>query len=374
MKYIFLFAAAAIFAACGSGNRNNSEVHYGHSLQSCDHDHHHGEDHCHEDSCGDHDHGHGHSHGEHSGHGHGDSGESCPDGQEIIFTAQQAALTDLAVSKAYRGLFREVIAAYGEVLPAPGDRVSIVAPSEGVVSFAGRAIADGAKVGQGATLFTVSSSNISGGDQFAVNRANLERARSAYERGQRLRDDNIVSQGEFDVLAAEYEAARIQFESLTEAGTGLGAAVSSPASGYIYGIRVGEGQFVEKGELLATVVRSRTMELRAEVPQRYSARVAGVTDANFSVPSTDRVLNIKELGGHLVSVGGVVDAASPAIPVLFRFPYNPEILAGTFAQVHLLGAVREEILTLPLSAITEQQGLHYVYIRNGDDSYMRCDV
>ncbi|MCC8035310.1 MAG: efflux RND transporter periplasmic adaptor subunit [Rikenellaceae bacterium] len=379
MKNILFLAAAVMLTACGGSSKNSSGGHAARHDQSeaCG-DNHHGEDHEPQADCNDHDHSHdhdhGHSHGGHAGHSHGYSGEIPGGAQEIVFTREQAELAGLRYEKVQRGPFRQVIETYGEISPAPGDRVSVVAPSEGVVSFSGSALAEGAKVGAGVLLFTVSSSRISGGDLFAVNRASMDKARADYERAKRLREDNIVSEAELDALSAEYESARIRYESLTEAGTGRGAAVTSPVSGYIYGIRVDEGQYVQTGEILATIGRSRTMELRAEVPQRYYSKVAAVTDANFTVPSSDSVFNISGLGGSLISVGSAVGASRPTIPVVFRFPYDPAILTGAFAEVRLLGALRNDVLTLPLSAVTEQQGLYYVYIRTGEDTYRRCEV
>ena len=50
------------------------------------------------------------------------------------------------------------------------------------------------------------------------------------------------------------------------------------------------------------------------------------------------------------------------------------IIPGSFAEVYLLTNKRTSVISLPVSAITEEQGLNFVYIRQDADCYTKREV
>ena len=56
------------------------------------------------------------------------------------------------------------------------------------------------------------------------------------------------------------------------------------------------------------------------------------------------------------------------------FDHAAGLLPGAYAEVSLLTAPRRGVLTLPLRAVTEEQGLHFVYIQEDADCYRRREV
>ncbi|MCD7970362.1 MAG: efflux RND transporter periplasmic adaptor subunit [Alistipes sp.] len=368
MKYFLLIGTLALLFSCGRHSHGAHGDHSHDAHENCTHDHDHSTAHIHGDDCG-HDHGNSDIHTDDCGHDHSHGHSDDP--EDIIFTTAQAAMTGFEVATVSRGKFREVIKATGVVNAAQGEQVSIVSPTEGIVSFSGRTMAAGSAVEAGAVLFSVSSSRMEGGDRIAADRAAFAKAKADYDRAQLLYWEGIVSQAELDGLFAEYENARLRVESIDGNAAG-GASVASPASGFIYSVEVTEGRFVEKGKVLATVIRNRNMELVVDVPQRYAGKLRDVTDANFRVAGSGTVFNVTDMGGRLVAVGKGLRAGM--VPVVFRFAGREGIFAGSIAEVNLLGSGKEGVITLPLSALTEQQGLYYVYVRTGADIYRRREV
>ncbi|MGL5731780.1 MAG: efflux RND transporter periplasmic adaptor subunit, partial [Bacteroidales bacterium] len=62
------------------------------------------------------------------------------------------------------------------------------------------------------------------------------------------------------------------------------------------------------------------------------------------------------------------------IPVTFEFDNIGDIIPGSFTEVYLLSTVRDDVLSVPLTALTEEQGLHFVYVRTEPEAYIKKEV
>ncbi len=358
---------------------HNHDSHEGHSHGGdCEHDNsadaHSGHSHVEGDSCG-HDHSSdsqsGHNHELHAGH---DNDEAAADPDEIVFPAEQAARTDFEVRKAVKGSFSEVIKCGGEVTAAQGGISVIAAPVSGVVTFVDGRIMASSEVKKGQNLFYISSGSLASGNAALKAKITYEQAKTDFERAERLYKDMIISQSEFTAAQAAYLTAKSEYEPVKNANEDGSITISSPAAGYLAQVSVSAGDFVEMGQPLATVAREGRMQLKALVSQKYFDRLDNISDANFRVPSSDSYYTVSSLNGSFYSAGKIVSPGSALIPVVFEFDGNGRIPDGAYAEVSLLSRKRDNVLTLPLTAITEQQGLYYVYVQLDADCYNRREV
>ena len=113
------------------------------------------------------------------------------------------------------------------------------------------------------------------------------------------------------------------------------------------------------------------MRLAVDVPQRYGDRLHGKLDASFTVAG-GKNYRLSEWNGTLVAVGK--SAAAATIPVVFEFDNPDDLVSGAFVEVVLLGAPLRDKIVLPLEAVTESQGLYYVYIQLDEEGYLRREV
>ena len=129
INYLAIFAALsmmpALFACGGS-----------HSAGEHEHEHHEGE----------HEHGHEHADG------------------EIEFSHEQAERFGVTTTKVAKTDFNEVVRVSGQIAPAQGDQVTVIARSSGIIRLARTAIV-GSQVNQGGSLGNISAQNIVGGDE-----------------------------------------------------------------------------------------------------------------------------------------------------------------------------------------------------------------
>ena len=318
----------------------------------------------------DHDHDHGHS------HGHEHEEEAGAHGHEggIHISPERLEALGISVDTVAFGEFSEVIRTSGQIVSSAGDEMTVVAKSEGIVSLGD--LSEGSAVGKGSRIATISTKSIGSGDKLAKARITYETAKKEYERDLQLREDNIVSESHLDKSRLDYEHAKAEYDALTAGGVSAGGlVVTSPLSGFVKSLSVRSGDYVETGTPIATVSSNRRLRLRADVSGKYYGRIARVRDADFITPYDGRAYSLADLGGRLVSYGRASDGDF-YIPVTFEFDNKGDFVPGSFVDVFLKTADSGSCISVPLEAVVEDQGVHYVFVReeDDDDCFIRREV
>ncbi len=307
--------------------------------------------------CGPHGHDSGHEHEHEHEHEHADGHIEISPGRQDVLGIRVEAVSE--------GPFSEVIRTSGQIVSSSGDEMTVVAKSEGVVSL-GR-LGEGSPVSRGGRIATISTRSIGSGDKLAKAAITLETARKEYERDQQLRENNIVSESHLDQSRLAYEHARLEYEALS-AGSASGGdiAVSSPLSGFVKSLNVRSGDYVETGTPIATVSSNRKLWLRADVSEKYYGRIASVRDADFVTSYGEQAYSLSALGGRLISYGRASDGDF-YIPVIFEFDNRGDLVPGSYVDVYLKTSASGKCISVPLEAVVEDQGVHYVFVREEDD-------
>lgn len=374
---LFLLLLPICFYGCKNTAKQGhvhetTEAHDPHAHDGHDHDHaaHDHATHDHKD----HDHAHeGHDHAaEISGHAH--EGEAGAHSDEIIFTKAQAARTEFEVREIQPATFHQVIKTTGQILSAPGDESVIVATNNGVVSYADHDLTVGSPVQEGEPVFYIASKHLGDGDYYERTRAAYEQAKAEYERAQKLIGDKIISQKEFESIVLAYQEAKIAFDAISGKNSPQGVGVNTPLGGYIKTINVKDGEYVTAGQAIATVSQNRRLVLRADVSEKHYAALRNITTANFKTPYDNQVHELKELSGRLLSAGKSATDNTFFIPVTFEFDNRGDIIPGSFVEVYLISTPMENVISLPLTALTNEMGYFYVYRQLDEEGYQKQEV
>lgn len=64
----------------------------------------------------------------------------------------------------------------------------------------------------------------------------------------------------------------------------------------------------------------------------------------------------------------------PFIPVHFEISSKQGMVPGSFAEVHLKTSPIEGSLAIPVTALVEEQGVFYVYVQTGGESFQKREV
>ena len=359
LNRIILLAAASLFMVSCNANKNHTSSEHNH--EHCDGD------------------GHNHSatskesHTDHDGHNHG-SEATEHHADEIAFTEAQAKAVGLKTEVAQPAPFYNVIKTSGQIQSPQGNEESVVATVAGIVSFTNPSISDGSAVKAGEAIVTISAKNLQDGDPAAKAKIAFEVAEKEYKRAEELVADKIISTKQFEQIQLAYQNAKTVYEAQAANVTKAGIRVTSPISGYIKNRLVNQGEYVSVGQPIATVTQNRRLQLRAEVSESYFKQLKSINDANFKMAYDNETYKLSELNGKLLSYGKTSATNSFYIPITFEFDNIGDIIPGAFAQVYLLSSMRENILSVPVSALTEEQGLNFVYIQIEPDAYLKKEV
>lgn len=336
--YIFIILAAATSISLISCDSKQSDTRSASSSEV----HRNDDGHDHRESDGD-----NHSEIENSGKGHED---------EIIFTRQQAEAIGLEIYNVVPGSFAHV------------------ATTNGVVSFPGQNIIEGATVGVGSTIVTISAKNLYEGDPVAKAKIAYETALKEYQRAEGLVKDKIISAKEFEQTRMKYENARTAYEAQAANVTVSGVKVTSPISGYVKNRLVSQGEYVTVGQPVATISKNRRLQLRADVSENYFNELKKIRGANFMVSYNNKVYRLEDLHGRLLSFGKAAAESSFYIPITFEFDNIGDFIPGSYVEVYLLTTPQNNVFSIPVTALTEEQGIYFVYLQIAEEEFVKREV
>lgn len=297
-------------------------------------------------------------HNEHSVETHSDQHTD-----EIIFTHKQAADADMKTETIALCDFINVLKVGGQIETTASDEQTIAATSSGIITFTNACITEGSPVKAGQSIVTISSKQLQDGDPTLKAKAEYEAAESAFRRAESLVAERIIATKEFEQIRLRYETAKATYQGLSSNITNGGVNVVSPINGYIKNRLVKQGDHVSVGTPIATITQIRRLQLRAEVPEKYFKQLHNVSSANFKPAYDDTVYRLSDLGGRLLSYSRSTTTGSPYLPVTFEFNNVGNFLPGSFVEVFLLLQPKKDVISLPIRAITEEQGIYYVYVQ-----------
>jgi RND family efflux transporter MFP subunit len=350
-----LVAIAIVVTGCNSG-QNNSQ---------------HSED-KHEHTEGDgHGHGHGHDHDHDHDHDHEKEGEST---DEIAFSQEQAESVGLMTETVSPGTFYLAIKTSGRIQASQGNEVAVVATSNGIVSFTNPSITDGAAVNAGQPVVVISARKLLEGDPAVKAKIAYETALKEYQRAEGLVKDRIISAKDFEQVKLQYETAKTVYEAQAPNVTDSGVSVTSPISGYIKSRWVAQGEYVSVGQPIITVSQNKRLQLRAEVSEANFKALKHISSANFKPAYDDVVYKLSDLNGRLLSYGKSSGDQDFYIPVTFEFDNIGDIIPGAFTEVYLLSGPQENVISVPVTSVTEEQGLNFVYLQLDEEGYKKQEV
>lgn len=354
LSAMVLVVSSLVLFGCGGSGSNKHEDEHEHA-EAAGHDHE-GEE--------------GHDHEGEEGHDHEAEKEGAEShGDEIEMTPEAMMSAKIKLMKVVAGSFREVVKTSGMVETPKGGERLISAPVSGIVSFRSD-LTPGQAVSAGQSLFTISAKGTEKADVNAAAKITLSLAKKELERADALMKDKLISKQEYDKVKADYAAA-----SAAASGVGArsvsGMSMSAPMSGWLVALNVSPGSFVETGATLAIVAQNRQLVLKADVSERDRDMLGGITGANIRIGQ--RVLKLNDYGFRLMS-RGQGSATAHYIPVYMEFNNPGGITSGTTAEVWLLGTEKRGVISLPKSALVEDNGLFFVYVEEHAGAFKRVEV
>lgn len=202
--------------------------------------------------------------------------------------------------------------------------------------------------------------------QLSLARRQLESARTLYQAG-------AMSELDFRAAEAQYEAAQAQLAGARSTATGASeqagrTAVRAPFAGRVSVRTVNEGEAVNVGQTLLTVVNSDFLELRGQVPVDQANLVRPGQPAEFTLTAFPG----RTFSGTVSRIDPVADAATRQVGVTLRLRNTGELIAGMFASGRVVTGGDRQALVVPAAAVRGQGQDQHVLVLAGDSVARRA--
>jgi len=293
-----------------------------------------------------------------------------------VFTKEQSWKIDFATAMPAMEPFGEVIKTSALVTSAQEGEAIVSAKSAGIVIFSAGTVTEGMSVSAGQTIASISGGMADNNPaiRFEESRNNYEKASADFERAKLLSADNIISQKEFLDAKNRHDNAKSVYENLKGNFSRSGQSVKSPLNGFIRELFVSNGAYVEAGTPLMVVSQSRKLTLTASLPQRYLPVLATVRDASIKANSQSPALSLGELKGKVLSYGKAANSDNFLIPFTMQIENNGSFIPGSFVEVYLKGLSATNVITVPVRALMEEQGLFYIWVQITPELFEKREV
>ncbi|MBQ5639517.1 MAG: efflux RND transporter periplasmic adaptor subunit, partial [Bacteroidales bacterium] len=294
---------------------------------------------------------------------------------EIVLSPEQAAAAGVKTQQIVAGPFATAIRTSGKITADSGTEMVMVARTSGILSWNGRTPSLGQYVSKGKSIGSVSAESMTGGDAATSYRIAYEAALNKYERAKALREQQIISENQFIEAEAQYKSALNAYQATVSQDAKGGASLDAPMSGYISELFKREGEYVAAGEAIATLNSIASVRLVADLPERYIALRNRISSANFRLSYSEETFNTSDLNGRMIGVGTSVSDNSAYLPVTFEMNNaGSQMVPGSYAEVWLITEERHNVLSVPESALTEEQGQFFIYQKLDAECYKKLPV
>ena len=287
---------------------------------------------------------------------------------EIVMTDEQMEKAGVDIETVEPGDFTAVMKAAGQIVRRQGDEQTVSATISGIVYWRNASLSEGSQVGSGQPLADITARHLQDGDPIAKAKATFEAAKSEMERVKPLADENIVSQREYEQARLNYQTAKAAYEGIAASKSGS-AVVTTGMGGFIKSLIVKSGDYVNVGDPIAVVTQNRRQQLVVDVPECAYRNMNDIRSANFKATGNDNVYKLSELNGKLISYSRTLPEGSAYLPATFEFDNVGDIIAGSFVEVYLLLKQKQNVITVPNTSLTEEQGLYYVYVKKHNHNH-----
>jgi len=268
--------------------------------------------------------------------------------------------------------FRDILKTTGIIIPSRENFQSYQAQSNGFIHFVNNNLVSGSAVKKGDVLFEIQGGILTDENydlKFHEIKLEYEKNKMNYERASELIKERIVSEEKFLEIKTNFKNAEARYFVYLENRNQNGQKVISKTTGYIHQIYVSEGEYINAGEKLTTVITHDKLILQADVSQNHFNKLSTFTSATFTTSYSNRLYRSKTLNGKLLAYGRSTDESSFFTPVSFEIDYQTDLLPGSFVEINLMGKPFTGAIVVPKTALMEEQGKIYVFLHHEDGDY-----
>lgn len=294
-----------------------------------------------------------------------------------VFTKEQSWKVDFATETALTEPFGQVISTTAQVLNSQIDAQILTARTSGLLKFVKVGISEGKKVVPGELLFTISGSGMAENNhsvRFTEAGNNYEKAKADYERMKELAKDKIISEKDLLIAKNQFENTKTIFDNLSSNFDDKGQNIHSTMNGFVNQVFVQNGQYIEAGQPIIKISQNKTLIMRADLQQKYAPFLDEISNVNISTQVSKQIFTLSELKGKVLSYGRNANPDNYMIPLTLQIENNGSFTPGSFAEILIKTATGKHAITIPNTALLEEQGNYFVYVQIHPELFEKREV
>jgi membrane fusion protein, heavy metal efflux system len=276
----------------------------------------------------------------------------------------------------------KVVSGFGTVLYNPNYYREITSPVDGQINSENFSVvpASGTRVQSGDRLVSISPS-LTAQNSWIEARLAFQQAKEAYERAQRLIENDAISLREYQEREREFEVRRAGYEHFTGGGNGVqvedgGANLNliSTRSGVIAESHILSGRPIRQGDPLFTLFDPARLWLEVSAYRDELIGMPEITGAEIRT-GRDESITLNSSQVQLVSRDLRSDASGARAKIILDIHNADETLSlNQPVRVRLKGDESRSVLAVPTRAIFDNEAYKVVFVMHSGDQFERRTV
>ncbi len=295
----------------------------------------------------------------------------------IPFLKEQAWNMDFETEKASKQLINDVVKTSGVWRTSPSNKLQLVATAQGIINFNGITLSDGIKVKKGQVLLTINSKNLTSNNihvQFLKAKANFKASKQEYTRKKALLEKQIIALSEFEIVEKQYQISKANYETLKSGFSSTdGKQIKAPFDGVINALSINNGDFVQEGEALFTIIKSNSNLLETYINPAYYNALNTVTNIWFqAIP--DQWTSLEKTKGEIQSINPSVNSDNPMVTIYVNTEAQVKKPIGSFTNVHIAFGNQSHSVVIPQEALLEDYGQYSIIVQISGERFERRPI
>ncbi|TFF36670.1 efflux RND transporter periplasmic adaptor subunit [Mucilaginibacter psychrotolerans] len=216
----------------------------------------------------------------------------------------------------------------------------------------------GQHVGKGQVLAQLDNSVLQ--QQIAQTEANLDLAKTVYERQKNLWDQKIGTEVQFLQAQANYKAGQKSLAALRSQANLY--RIVSPISGTVDQMDLKLGQAVQPGQPGngIRIVNADVLKIKADVPESYSGSVNTGNQVQILVPDAKDSLTTT-----VTFAAKAIDPTSRSFAVEIKLPQRASLRPNMTAIIKIANYTKANAVVIPVKAVQRSETGDYVFVNEG---------
>ncbi len=193
--------------------------------------------------------------------------------------------------------------------------------------------------------------------------ANFKLSQANHERSKQLFRDKLISQQEFDQIAAQFQANQADLD--LKRRQLKDAKIRAPFEGVISSRSISRGQVIGKNTTLTWVVDLDPVKVEFSVPERYVGQVR----VGQKIEVTVAAYPGRTYSGEVFFVAPFIEPATRTALVKAMIPNEKhELKPGMFANLDLTLQLKEQAIVIPESSVLASGDGNVIYVIDAQDT------